>query len=72
MPSIKGQPREQVTKLAEEHTLVACDSEVAGLGERRNHSGTLCATMNLHGASPQCGKGCVEALWEIEASGRYD
>ncbi len=73
MPVIKGQPTERVTKLAEEHTLVECAGEVPKVGERREViPAHCCATMNLHRQCVAVRGGRVEAVWPIEASGRYD
>ncbi len=48
-PVIKGRPDEKVTKLAEEHTLVACEGDSPHIGERREViPAHCCATMNLH------------------------
>jgi D-serine deaminase-like pyridoxal phosphate-dependent protein len=73
MPIIKGQPSERVTKLAEEHTLVECAGEVPKVGEHREViPAHCCATMNLHRQCVAVRGGRVEAVWPIEASGRYD
>jgi D-serine deaminase-like pyridoxal phosphate-dependent protein len=72
-PTIKNRPAERVTKLAEEHTIVACDGEVPRVGEQRQIlPAHCCATMNLHRQCVAVRKGHIEALWPIEASGRYD
>lgn len=72
-PVIKGRPGERVTKLAEEHTLVETAGEVPRVGERREVlPAHCCATMNLHRQCVAVRGGRVEALWPIEASGRYD
>jgi D-serine deaminase-like pyridoxal phosphate-dependent protein len=71
-PVIKGRPGEKVTKLAEEHTLVQCDGGPR-VGERREViPAHCCATMNLHRKCVAVRQGRVEAVWPIEASGRYD
>lgn len=71
-PVIKGRPAERVSKLAEEHTLVETDDAVA-VGERREVlPAHCCATMNLHRQCVAVRQGRVEAVWPIEASGRYD
>jgi D-serine deaminase-like pyridoxal phosphate-dependent protein len=73
MPVIKGRPGERVTKLSEEHTRVECDGEVAKVGEHREViPAHCCATMNLHRRCVAVRGGRVEAVWPIEASGRYD
>lgn len=72
-PTIKGRPEDQATKLAEEHTLVQSTAEGIRLGERREVlPAHCCATMNLHRTALGIRKGKVEAVWPIEASGRYD
>jgi D-serine deaminase-like pyridoxal phosphate-dependent protein len=73
MPTIKGRPAEHVVKLAEEHTRVECDGEPPRIGERREViPAHCCATMNLHRQCIAVRSGRVEAMWPIEASGRYD
>jgi D-serine deaminase-like pyridoxal phosphate-dependent protein len=72
-PVIKDRPGERVTKLAEEHTLVETTTEAPRVGERREVlPAHCCATMNLHRQCVAVRKGRVEAVWPIEASGRYD
>ncbi len=72
-PAIKGRADERVVKLAEEHTKVEDDGRGPALGERREVlPAHCCATMNLHRRCVAVRKGVVEAVWEIEASGRYD
>ena len=47
--------------------------EQTGLGDRREViPAHCCATMNLHRTCLGVRKGAVEAVWPIEASGRYD
>jgi len=71
-PSIKGRPEEHVMKLAEEHTTAEAANEPK-IGERREVlPAHCCATMNLHRNCIAVRKGRVEAVWPIEASGRYD
>ena len=73
MPLIKGQPEEKVTRLSEEHTKVECDPVPVKVGDRREViPAHCCATMNLHRQCLGVRKGKVEAVWPIEASGRYD
>jgi D-serine deaminase-like pyridoxal phosphate-dependent protein len=73
MPQIKGHPAETVTRLSEEHTKVECDPVPAKVGDRREViPAHCCATMNLHRQAIAIRKGKVEAVWPIEASGRYD
>lgn len=72
-PVIKGRQGEKVTKLAEEHTLVETTGDVPRVGERREVlPAHCCATMNLHRQCVAVRGGRVEAVWPIEASGRYD
>jgi D-serine deaminase-like pyridoxal phosphate-dependent protein len=72
LPTIKGRPGEKVQKLAEEHTIVACDQPPM-VGDRREvFPAHCCATMNLHRACVATRGGKIEAHWPIEASGRYD
>jgi D-serine deaminase-like pyridoxal phosphate-dependent protein len=72
-PLIKGHPEEKVVKLAEEHTKVEDEGKGPKIGERREvYPAHCCATMNLHRQVIAIRGGCVEAVWPIEASGRYD
>jgi D-serine deaminase-like pyridoxal phosphate-dependent protein len=72
-PVIKGRPGEQVVKLSEEHTKVEGDVGPVKVGDRREVIPThCCATMNLHRTCLGVRRGRVEAVWPIEASGRYD
>jgi D-serine deaminase-like pyridoxal phosphate-dependent protein len=71
-PVIKDRPAERVVKLSEEHTVVDADDPV-NLGELREVlPAHCCATMNLHRQCVAVRGGRVEAVWPIEASGRYD
>ena len=71
-PVIKDRPAERVAKLAEEHTLVDTEADVH-IGELRQVlPAHCCATMNLHRTCVALRGGRVEAVWPIEASGRYD
>jgi D-serine deaminase-like pyridoxal phosphate-dependent protein len=71
-PVIKGRPEERVVKLSEEHTLVDTETPMR-LGERREVlPAHCCATMNLHRTCVAVRQARVEAVWPIEASGRYD
>jgi D-serine deaminase-like pyridoxal phosphate-dependent protein len=73
MPVIMDRPEERVTKLAEEHTLVETATDPPRVGELREVlPAHCCATMNLHRQVVAVRKGRVEAVWPIEASGRYD
>ncbi len=72
-PAIKNHPQEKVLKLSEEHATVEADTTAIGMGERREViPAHCCATMNLHRNCLAIRKGRIEALWPIEASGRYD
>jgi D-serine deaminase-like pyridoxal phosphate-dependent protein len=72
-PTIKDHAADQVTKLSEEHTLVDSSDTTVAVGDRREVlPAHCCATMNLHRQCLAVRKGRVEALWPIEASGRYD
>jgi D-serine deaminase-like pyridoxal phosphate-dependent protein len=72
-PVIKGRPADRVIRLSEEHTRVDTEDVAVRVGDRfeviPSH---CCATMNLHRRCAAVRGGRVEALWPIEASGRYD
>lgn len=71
--AIKGRPEEHLVKLAEEHARVEDDGKGPKLGELREVlPAHCCATMNLHREVVAVRNGVVEAVWAIEASGRYD
>ena len=71
--AIKGHPTERVVKLAEEHTKVEDGGTGPKVRERREVlPAHCCATMNLHRQAVAVRGGRVEAVWPIEASGRYD
>jgi D-serine deaminase-like pyridoxal phosphate-dependent protein len=73
MPAIKDHPAERVARLNEEHTIVTTEDAVPSLGECREVlPAHCCATMNLHRQCVAVRQGRIEALWPIEASGRYD
>ncbi len=72
-PVIKGRPEEKVAKLSEEHTKVEVEPVPVRVGDRREViPAHCCATMNLHRRCIAVRGGKVEAVWPIEASGRYD
>lgn len=72
MPQIKDHPEEQVNRLSEEHTRVADGGKGPGTGELRQViPAHCCATMNLHRECVAIRGNRVEAVWPIEASGRY-
>jgi D-serine deaminase-like pyridoxal phosphate-dependent protein len=73
MPAIKERPEEKAARLSEEHTKVECDPVPVRVGDRREViPAHCCATMNLHRQCIGVRKGKIEAVWPIEASGRYD
>ena len=60
-------------KLSEEHASVDSPDADVRIGDRREViPAHCCATMNLHRQCIAVRKGHVEAVWPIEASGRYD
>jgi D-serine deaminase-like pyridoxal phosphate-dependent protein len=72
-PVVKGRPEHRVTKLSEEHTRVETDDPSVKVGDRVEVlPAHCCATMNLHRTCVAVRRGRVEAVWPIEASGRYD
>jgi D-serine deaminase-like pyridoxal phosphate-dependent protein len=73
-PVIKGRPGDAVTAVNEEHTVVTpADAEPVRVGARREVlPAHCCATMNLHRSCVAVRGGRVEAVWPVEASGRYD
>jgi D-serine deaminase-like pyridoxal phosphate-dependent protein len=72
-PLIKAHADETVVKLAEEHTKVEDGGIGPRVGERREVlPAHCCATMNLHRQCVAVREGRIEAIWPIEASGRYD
>jgi D-serine deaminase-like pyridoxal phosphate-dependent protein len=72
-PVIKDHAEEQVGKLSEEHTLVDVAAAPPPISSRREViPAHCCATMNLHRTCVAVRRGVVEAVWPIEASGRYD
>jgi D-serine deaminase-like pyridoxal phosphate-dependent protein len=72
-PLIKNRPQDRVTRLSEEHTNVDSTDPSVRIGDRVEViPAHCCATMNLHRNGLAVRGGKVEALWPIEASGRYD
>jgi D-serine deaminase-like pyridoxal phosphate-dependent protein len=72
-PVIKGRPQDKVLKLSEEHTRVESADGSVQVGDAREViPAHCCATMNLHRTCVAVRKGKIEAVWPIEASGRYD
>lgn len=73
MPVVKNRPRDKVMKLSEEHTRVDTEDSAIRVGSRVEIiPAHCCATMNLHRQCVAGRNGRVEAIWPIEASGRYD
>jgi D-serine deaminase-like pyridoxal phosphate-dependent protein len=73
MPVIKNRSMDKVLKLAEEHTVVETTDSALRVGDRVEViPAHCCATMNLHRNCVAVRKGRIEALWTIDASGRYD
>lgn len=73
MPVIKDHPEENLTRLSEEHAKVEIEPVPVKIGDRREVlPAHCCGTMNLHRQAVAIRKGKVEAIWPIEASGRYD
>lgn len=72
-PALKGHAGETLTRLSEEHANVDDGGHGPRIGEQREViPAHCCATMNLHRELIAVRAGCVEAVWPIEASGRYD
>jgi D-serine deaminase-like pyridoxal phosphate-dependent protein len=72
-PVIKGRSEDKVVKLSEEHATVDTGEEGVRVGDRREViPAHCCATMNLHRNCVAVRGGRVEAVWPVEASGRYD
>jgi D-serine deaminase-like pyridoxal phosphate-dependent protein len=72
-PVVKGRPEDRIIKLSEEHTRVDTEDRAVRVGTRVEVLPThCCATMNLHRSCVAVRQGHVEAVWPIEASGRYD
>ncbi len=72
-PVLKDRPLDRVIKLSEEHTRVDTQDPSVRVGDRFEViPAHCCATMNLHRQCVAVRRGRVEAVWPIEASGRYD
>jgi D-serine deaminase-like pyridoxal phosphate-dependent protein len=72
-PIVKDHAAENLTRLSEEHAKVEIESPPVKIGDRREVlPAHCCATMNLHRQAVAIRNGKVEAVWPIEASGRYD
>ena len=73
MPVVKGQANDKIVKLSEEHTRVDTNDPAVRIGDRIEViPAHCCATMNLHRQCVAVRGGRVQAVWPIEASGRYD
>jgi D-serine deaminase-like pyridoxal phosphate-dependent protein len=73
VPVIRHRPQDRVVRLSEEHTKVETADAGLRVGDRVEViPAHCCATMNLHRRCVAVRRGRVEALWPIEASGRYD
>ena len=71
--ALKDRPNDKVRYAAEEHTVVDTSDESIKVGDRIEvYSGHCCATMNLHRQAIAIRGRNIEAIWPIEASGRYD
>ena len=71
--AVKNRPADRVRLAAEEHTVVESDDTTVQIGDRLElYSGHCCATMNLHRNAIAVRGRQIEAVWPIEASGRYD
>ena len=65
--------RHTIERLSEEHATVETAADGVRVGDRREViPAHCCATMNLHRSCVAVRGGRVEALWPVEASGRYD
>jgi D-serine deaminase-like pyridoxal phosphate-dependent protein len=71
-PVVKDRPLDRVVKLSEEHTVIDSEARVQIGDLREVLPAHCCATMNLHRTCVAIRNGHVEAVWPIEASGRYD
>jgi D-serine deaminase-like pyridoxal phosphate-dependent protein len=72
-PVLKDESLGGVVMLSEEHTKVEQPAASLRMGTKVEVlSSHCCGTMNLHRRCYAVRRGCVEAEWPIEASGRYD
>jgi len=72
-PVMKNRSQDHIVKLSEEHTKVETNDGNVRVGDRFEViPAHCCATMNLHRNCVAVRRGKIEALWPIEASGRYD
>jgi D-serine deaminase-like pyridoxal phosphate-dependent protein len=73
LPMLRSRGQDRIVKLSEEHTKVESTDPAVHVGDRVEVlPAHCCATMNLHRQCMAVRKGRVEAVWPIEASGRYD
>jgi D-serine deaminase-like pyridoxal phosphate-dependent protein len=71
--ALKDRAGDRVKFVSEEHTVVESSDETVAVGDRLQvYSGHCCATMNLHRQAIAVRGRNIEAIWPIEASGRYD
>jgi D-serine deaminase-like pyridoxal phosphate-dependent protein len=71
--ALKNRPGDSVRRVSEEHTIVESNDAAVKVGDRIEvYSGHCCATMNLHRQAIAVRGKRIEAIWPIEASGRYD
>jgi D-serine deaminase-like pyridoxal phosphate-dependent protein len=71
--ALKNRPEDKVRYVSEEHTVVESSDDSVAVGDRLEiYSGHCCATMNLHRQAIAVRGRNIEAIWPIEASGRYD
>lgn len=71
--ALKDRPDDRVRYVSEEHTVVDSSDDGIAVGDRIEvYSGHCCATMNLHRQAIAVRGKNIEAVWPIEASGRYD
>lgn len=71
--TLKDRPDDRVKFVSEEHTVVEASDDSVAVGDRLQiYSGHCCATMNLHRQAIAVRGRNIEAIWPIEASGRYD
>jgi D-serine deaminase-like pyridoxal phosphate-dependent protein len=71
--AVKNRPGDSVKFVSEEHTVVESSDDRIAVGDRVEvYSGHCCATMNLHRQAIAVRGRKIEAIWPIEASGRYD
>lgn len=72
MPVVKNLAADRIDRLSEEHARVLSESPLSVGQHVEVLPAHCCATMNLHRQCVATRKGRIEAIWPIEASGRYD